>query len=192
MTTLTHDLTAKPFAQFDQEEFNTALNSMDNMVGTAIDRIREHHCDGMYVGHSGGKDSVLVRWMADQTGFSIPTVHTPKVEGPNAVHPLTMEFIYAEAAKRPILFVPLTANIADWGLNFQVDGTRRCEAERSDGRSTIVVIDGREIDRKNMPHYTENGLFGLRFLYPFVEWSNAEVWAAIYKYKIPYSKEYLV
>ncbi len=185
------DRNLKPFAQFDQGLFDFTLSHIDSRTHDAINIIEARHNPGMYVGHSGGKDSVLVRWMADRLTLNIPTLHTPKVEGPNKVHPMTMKFIYEEAATRPIWFIPLDKNPRDWGYDTQVDGTRRAEAERSDGRSTIVVIDGQEIDRANMPHYTSNGLFGLSFVYPFVDWSDIEVWAAIYKYKIRYSEEYL-
>jgi len=145
----------------------------------------------MYVGHSGGKDSVLVRFIADQIDPDIPTMHNPKPAGQeNAVHPLTQNFLYG--LTRPILYAGLDDNSLKNrdGATTQIDGTRIAEHDRDDGRSIDVVIDGKVVSRKELQMYIHNGLFGINFLHPIFDWSNEEVWAAIDYFEIPFSKEY--
>ncbi len=145
-----------------------------------------------YVGHSGGKDSVLVRWLADIAGLKgMMTVHTPKPEGVrNAVHPLTKEFVYA--LNRPVLHIPDGQQDAFKVMNLvvQIDGTRRAEADRRDGRDVGLIVDGVEKSRSEVPLYLDTGLFGQSFIYPIYDWTDAEVWATIFAYNIPYSAEY--
>ena len=145
----------------------------------------------MCVGHSGGKDSVLVRALADLAGFgSLDTVHNPKLEGSNAVHAHTRELLYEMATFRPVMHIPAHA-MAKSGYRLQIDGTRRQEATRTDGRSTDIVCNGQSMNRAQMPMLVPRGLFDMTFFYPIVEWTDAQVWAAIAYLDIPFSREYL-
>ena len=145
----------------------------------------------MCVGHSGGKDSVLVRALADLAGFgSLDTVHNPKLEGSNAVHAHTRELLYEMATFRPVMHIPAHA-MAKSGYRLQIDGTRRQEATRTDGRSTDIVCNGQSMNRAQMPMLVSRGLFDMTFFYPIVEWTDAQVWAAIAYLEIPFSREYL-
>ena len=145
----------------------------------------------MCVGHSGGKDSVLVRALADLAGFgSLDTVHNPKLEGSNAVHAHTRELLYEMATFRPVMHIPANA-MAKSGYRLQIDGTRRQEATRTDGRSTDIVCNGQSMNRAQMPMLVSRGLFDMTFFYPIVEWTDAQVWAAIAYLEIPFSREYL-
>ena len=144
----------------------------------------------MCVGHSGGKDSVLVRALADLAGFgSLDTVHNPKLEGSNAVHAHTRELLYEMATFRPVMHIPANA-MAKSGYRLQIDGTRRQEATRTDGRSTDIVCNGQSMNRAQMPMLVPRGLFDMTFFYPIVEWTDAQVWAAIAYLEIPFSREY--
>ena len=145
----------------------------------------------MCVGHSGGKDSVLVRALADLAGFgSLDTVHNPKLEGSNAVHAHTRELLYEMATFRPVMHIPANA-MAKSGYRLQIDGTRRQEATRTDGRSTDIVCNGQSMNRAQMPMLVPRGLFDMTIFYPIVEWTDAQVWAAIAYLEIPFSREYL-
>lgn len=145
----------------------------------------------MCVGHSGGKDSVLVRALADLAGFgSLDTVHNPKLEGSNAVHAHTRELLYEMATFRPVMHIPAHA-MAKSGYQLQIDGTRRQEATRTDGRSTDIVCNGQSMNRAQMPMLVPRGLFDMTFFYPIVDWADAQVWAAIAYLEIPFSREYL-
>lgn len=166
---------------------------MIEKINKAISRIQNAPFpkNGVYVGHSGGKDSVLVTHLAfEALGKTVPVVHTPKVSGSNAVHPATRDFLYN--LPYPVLYLPPTSEIPNGlRLNTQIDGTRRYEHSRQDGRSTNVVIDGKEISRENMPMYVEEGLFGKSFIYPIYDWTDDEVWEAHKLLNLPVSKEYL-
>ena len=145
----------------------------------------------MCVGHSGGKDSVLVRALADLAGFgSLDTVHDPKLDGSNSVHAHTREFLYEMATFRPVMHIPAHA-MAKSGYQLQIDGTRRQEATRTDGRSTDIVCNGQSMNRAQMPMLVPRGLFDMTFFYPIVDWTDAQVWAAIAYLEIPFSREYL-
>ena len=145
----------------------------------------------MCVGHSGGKDSVLVRALADLAGFgSLDTVHNPKLEGSNAVHTHTRELLYEMATFRPVVYIQAHA-MAKSSYQLQIDGTRRQEATRTDGRSTDIVCNGQSMNRAQMPMLVPRGLFDMTFFYPIVEWTDAQVWAAIAYLEIPFSREYL-
>ena len=144
----------------------------------------------MCVGHSGGKDSVLVRALADLAGFgSLDTVHNPKLEGSNADHAHTRDLLYEMATFRPVMHIPAHA-MAKSGYQLQIDGTRRQEATRTDGRSTDIVCNGQSMNRAQMPMLVPRGLFDMTFFYPIVEWTDAQVWAAIAYLEIPFSREY--
>lgn len=186
-----------PFQLFPPAEFNAARERVPALIEAAIARVREapFNLSKAYVGHSGGKDSVLVRYIVDHAiGYDFPTVHTTKPAGvQNEVHVLTREFLYS--MDRCIFYVPLDrceSLRTAFGFETQIDGTRRSEHDRSNGRAVDVVIDGKPVSRINMPMYLENGLFGLNFIYPIVDWTDIEVWAAIHDLAIDYSPEYEV
>lgn len=152
----------------------------------------------MYVGTSGGKDSVVVhnitvKWLSKygHTNPSLVVIHTTK---PNEVHPLTKEFLYS----RPyiIRYVPKDLHVKHvnqftGGTCIQIDGSRIAESDR-DERSTTFVSNGEDISRENMQPIIQNGLFGFTFVYPILYWYDEHVWAYILSENIEFSQEYLV
>ncbi len=188
-------LLAKLGFTVDQVE-HVANTQVPQLVTDAIIRIQASPfdiADGAYVGHSGGKDSVLVRWLADEAvpEYDLLTVHTPKPDGiRNAVHPITQKFMYDLG--RPVLYLPDgSGDIFDkYGLKTQIDGTRAAEASRRDGRDVGVIMDGKECSRADMPLYLGKGLFDRQFVYPIYDWSDIQVWAAILHHDIPFTAEY--
>lgn len=186
----------KPFEQFGIDALVATATGMQGKIQEAVDRILESPfpMNKAYVGHSGGKDSIVVRWLADlaeqKAGIVIPTVHSTKPPGvPNEVHELTRLFLYQQ--DRVITYAPLD-KLNTLGYSVQIDGTRRAEFDRTNGRAVDVVIDGQQVNREHMPMYIPNGLFGLSFIYPIVDWSDLEVWSVIYQHQIPFSDEYLL
>lgn len=137
--------------------------------------------EGMYVGHSGGKDSVVVHYLATQAlGPAVLSYHNVKQE----THPLTTEFLtgvpnitYLQEGEFP----PLPT---------QIDGTRVSEHNRQDGRSVDFVLGGKNVSRTQLTQYVENGLFGKNFVYPIYNWTDEQVWAYIRFRNLKYSKEY--
>ena len=180
----------------DKEEFKQGLGSHHSRVDKAVQDLQRYlapfKLTQIYVGHSGGKDSVVVRYLADLVfgRGRVISLHTPKIEGPNTVHPLTIDYLYSHSLDYPMLVT--RNNPRHYGYVCQIDGTRRAEATREDGRSTDVLIDGVNVPRTEMPMFVERGIMDLSILFPIVDWSDAEVWATIHRADIPYSKEYVM
>ena len=175
------------------EEYSVTLDKVPQLVEQGMERLLKmpFPLASAYVGHSGGKDSVLVQHLADRV-FNVPTLHSTKPTGvENVVHPLTQKFIYEQ--DRVIIHTPLTRQnevLSYLGLSTQIDGTRIAEHNRDDGRSIDVVINGKSVSRKELPLYLKDGLLGLDFVYPIYDWSDIEVWTTILKLNIPFSDEY--
>lgn len=152
------------------------------------------HCGGLergvYIGHSGGKDSCVVTDLA-LTYLSpfTPIVHNLKEKG---VHPLTQQFLYRTAEEWGIDFVrvrDMEKYLKTKGYVLQIDGTRRAEFDRTD-RSNLVMVEGKEVNRADMPEFIPDGRFGLKMLYPIVDWTDDEVWEYIHRTKLAVSEEY--
>lgn len=176
-------------------DIEDAATTISERVAEAVLRLQDSpfEVSGTYCGHSGGKDSVLVRYLADLANTAPITLHTVKPDGVrNAVHPLTRQFLY-DCQDRPLVYVPeryMEDVLEQYGLTTQIDGTRASEAYRRDGRDVGLVVNGESRSRSEIALYMANGLFGLNFIYPIHDWTDAEVWAAIFVYGIPYSPEY--
>lgn len=143
--------------------------------------------DRWVIGHSGGKDSVVNQWLVAQSvDFTLPVVHTSKPGGDNAIHPDTLEFLYQ---------LPFSVEL--WpralGMNpkyeLQFDGSRASEYDRTD-RSANFIRDGQSVNRKELPLIVPNSMFGMTFVFPMYDWADADVWATIFHYHLPFSKEY--
>jgi 3'-phosphoadenosine 5'-phosphosulfate sulfotransferase (PAPS reductase)/FAD synthetase len=178
----------------DREKFNVSLDNIDFLVWKTVEQLRDivtrDAMKGIYIGHSGGKDSCAIYWLM-KMAFPldhIPVVHTTKPKGEGATHPLTLKFLYEQPF--PITYCPRDAHDR-LGFKTQVDGSRRDEYTRTDGRSTNIVMNGKDVSREHMTMFVANGLFGLDFVYPIVEWSNEDVWALLYMQRISVSEEYL-
>lgn len=174
----------------DREKLVKAYANIEQLEANALDRLKTVPPDfwtGIYLGTSGGKDSVAINHLMSKTDYSIQfSLHTNK---PNDTHPLTVTFLYTR--KYPILYVPKGIDLPKY-LKTQIDGTRASEYNREDGRSTDVVVGGILVSRNNMPLFVRNGLFGLNFVFPIFDWTDEEVWAYIFSNNIEYSDEYLI
>lgn len=141
----------------------------------------------MCIGHSGGKDSVVNHFLVTQVFPDLPVVHTAKPGGDNAIHPDTLMFLY----QRPyaIEFWPRAlGHNPKYAVQF--DGSRVSEQNRTD-RSADFIQDGQPVNRKHLTLVVPNSMFGMTFVFPFYDWTDADVWACIYEFGLPYSPEYV-
>ena len=118
-------------------------------------------------------------------------IHTPKFGGvSNAVHPDTVKFVYE--LNETVLHLPSHCGREGIASQFitQIDGTRIAENDRTDGRSTSFVRNGIDVSRTELTEYVANGLFGLNFIYPIFDWTDAEVWSYICFFQLDVSEEY--
>jgi 3'-phosphoadenosine 5'-phosphosulfate sulfotransferase (PAPS reductase)/FAD synthetase len=167
-------------------ELNTLWNSL-------IERFKNLNLDPneVYVGHSGGKDSCLVHRLCLDAGYDFTLIHTSKTPNmKNGIHPLTLDFIYMLSTQYPITFCPLSS-LKGLVRTTQIDGTRSDEAERNDGRSTDLVIGGKDVDRREMTLLNGDGLEGKKYVYPLFDVSTDTVWALISHLGVEVSPEYL-
>lgn len=172
----------------DEQAFGKSVKTIIQLELETIDAMQKMPPEwrsGLYLGHSGGKDSVVIHDLARRAfDFNVPVVHTPK---PRDTHPETVKFLYR--LPFPVQYVPKEFH-KDLGYKVQIDGSRRGEYNRTNGRSTHIVVQGKEVSREYMAMFVENGLFGLNFVYPICFWSNEDVWAYIYMHELEISDEY--
>ena len=176
-----------------KEQFEEAMLHIELKAALARERLGrlweklDLSSSEVYVGHSGGKDSVTICNLVDKAlpGNDLLRIHTPK---PEVTHPATVSFLYS--LRKTILYCP-AGDHPRLDLRVQIDGTRIFEHDRKDGRSTDVMIDGKSMSREYLPLYVQRGLFGLSFIYPIYDWTDADVWAYIMVNNIPFSAEYL-
>ena len=157
-------------------------------VDQALARIRNLDLAGVYIGHSGGKDSAAILHLADTAvpNHVFPIVHTPK---PGETHPKTIEYLYRLG--RPVVYLPKDSAVTfGLDLSVQIDGTRIDEHDRTDGRSTDFIDNGVARPRTELRSFVARGLFGRSFLYPIYDWSTAEVWDYLRENQVHVSEEY--
>lgn len=177
---------------------NLDLAGLELKTKIAQTRIKEaFQNEGVYLGHSGGKDSAVILHLTLGVlqGAKPVIVHTIKDSfNKNRTHPDTIRYLYDKVSKwaKVMHFVP-EAEMENFrqtsGLKYQIDGTRASEFERLD-RSSTLVMDGKEQSREHMGDRTKNGVFGFNFFYPIYDWSDQDVWDYIWYHMIPMSREY--
>lgn len=195
----TDNLTARYVATVTAQELDTTKLSiaLEQINGLEFEALKRLDCVppdfwlGVYTGTSGGKDSVAVHHLINKSPLyslhkpSLPNVHTAK---PGITHPKTLEFLYGQP--NLVLHIPKSHPMPRY-LKTQIDGTRASEYDRTDGRSTDIIVGGQICSREDMPLFVRNGLFGLNFVFPIYDWTDEQVWAYLFKNNIPYSDEYL-
>jgi 3'-phosphoadenosine 5'-phosphosulfate sulfotransferase (PAPS reductase)/FAD synthetase len=171
---------------------------MEDKIRAAIRRIeaaKELFGNGLFLGHSGGKDSCVIYRLTKAIVPNIKVLHTLKFkpDGAPDMHPATWHFVKALAAEETITFVSKdeTQEVLDQlRLRCQIDGTRIDEADRTE-KSNHLIVNGKEINRRNMPCFVGSGIFNLSILYPIYDWTDHEVWKYIHEWKVPVSDEYI-
>jgi len=177
------DQAAKEIAAIANGTHNTI--NLTAAITKACTLIQQYLTPGFCVGHSGGKDSNVVHYLANiELGLRLPVAHTSKTQGFNAIHPATLVHLYS----RPFP-IELYPEGTDFPYKGQIDGTRADEAERLE-KSNDLVFNGEAINRKYMKPYNASGLFGMKFIYPIFDWNDAMVWAFHLRGNLPFSEEY--
>lgn len=163
------------------------------------------------VGNSGGKDSTVIleltKMVAAQraantknSGFVI--VHNVKpmlsdsldpVQKLTAMHPETLEFLYSEICRNnPVVVMhssKMAQYLAAYKFTCQIDGARRVEYNRP-GKSSEFIMDGKNVNRLELPPYVECGLFDISFAYPIFDWEDKDVFDFCYFHELNLSREY--
>jgi 3'-phosphoadenosine 5'-phosphosulfate sulfotransferase (PAPS reductase)/FAD synthetase len=160
-------------------------------VEEAIEFIAEFYKqfgEDMYIAYSGGKDSSVILDLALRVDPNMLIIHNPKP----ITHPETVKHIYKVSQEHRIVLVPMEYMdyfVQTNGFLCQIDGTTIEEWDRVDKRNDIIM-DGKNISRKNMPRVNEKGIWGIMSIYPIYEWTEEEVFGYIFSRQIEISKEY--
>jgi len=178
---------------------------MKEKIEKALSIIRTAHTcynKGIFVGHSGGKDSQVILHLANRVLVEFKIVHNVKpmltpnmdpVSALTAMHPETLEFLYSEiASNNHVSFLPapmMSKYIASNSLTCQIDGARIVEAERA-GKSADIIRDGVNVSRAEMSSFEPVGIFGLAISYPIYDWTDTDVFDYLTQNNIPISSEY--
>ena len=162
-------------------------------VQTAIKRLKEFEPDeGYYLAFSGGKDSVVIKALADMagvkydahyaaTGIDYPELvrfikeYYPDV---NWVRPKKPFFLYLQAHGFP-------TRLRRWCCHKLKEGGGK-------GRLVVTGIRWAESLNRKKRRMVEacNQVKGKHYLHVIIDWSAQNVWDFIRKYEIPYCKLY--
>jgi phosphoadenosine phosphosulfate reductase len=162
-------------------------------VQTAIERLRQFEPpEGYYLAFSGGKDSVVIKRLAEMSGvkfdahYNLTTVDPPElVQFIRREHP---EVIW-DRPKETMWDLIVSNGIPPLR---QVRYCCRILKERGgEGRFTITGIRAAESARRGKRQMVEScPTGGKRFLHPIFDWTDEDVWQFIHENKVPYCSLY--
>ncbi len=138
-----------------------------------IEKYAQRYGHKMFLGFSGGKDSMTILDLSVQTSFNGLIIHNPKKD----THPETIKFIYEVSHIVPIISIPfeqMDDYIQAKDLKVQIDGSRISEFSRTD-KADDFEKDGLQYSRTQLTEVVENGLFGITRIYPILNWQDADV-----------------
>jgi 3'-phosphoadenosine 5'-phosphosulfate sulfotransferase (PAPS reductase)/FAD synthetase len=164
----------------------------------------ERYGNGVFLGHSGGKDSCVIHSLLKRYKGDTIIVHNTKpmldevkddpIAKLTAMHPETLEFFYRTVARKhhvsmmPAIMMENFVKVNN--LTCQIDGARISEAERP-GKSSNFIRDGQNVNRKELTPFVENGMFGLTVCYPIYDWTDDDVFDYLIDTEIEVSNEYI-
>lgn len=169
------------------------VREQHDIVAVAIKRLQLFAPEeGYYLAFSGGKDSVVIKRLADMAGvkydahYSVTTIDPPEL-----IHFIRMwhSDVRWEHPKRPFL-----AEMAERGFPMRMNRWCCADYKEKGGRDRFVITGIRWAEsarRKNTRQMTEFcPTQGKRLLHPIIDWSDGDVWQFIRENKIPYCKLY--
>ena len=160
-----------------------------DLIATAIDRLKSFEpAEGYYLAFSGGKDSIVIKALADMAGvkydahYSVTTIDPPEL----------VRFIkeYHSEVEWHFQPKPFLHRLVEKG--FPQRQRRWCCAEYKEtggsGRIVVTGIRWAESAKRAKRRMVESCFNDRtkRYLNPIVEWSDTDVWQFIRENNIPY------
>lgn len=177
--------------------------NFDKKIAVAIERIKIHQPkDGYYLAFSGGKDSCVIKALADMAGakydahYSVTTIDPPPV-------------VYFIRQHHPDVIwdrpeIPLLKKLETKG--FPLRQARWCcdLYKENGGWGRTCLLGLRAVESRNRAKRTEaedsnkkrmvgtcfKNPVGKRFINPIIDWLDKDVWQFIGKFNIPYCSIY--
>ena len=174
-----------------QTELPMQEYSLDALVANAVALLRHHEPPAGYVGSfSGGKDSCIIKWLANEAGvnvrwqYNVTTIDPPEVIYFMREHHADVEFV------RPTLTMMQLFRLNG---NAPTRRIRYCCAHLKEkakpGRSTIIGIRAEESPRR-AASWNEVTIRGKRnpetLVLPILSWRLCDVWQLIESTNMPY------
>lgn len=172
-------------------ERGTQLRFTGDLAAMAIERIREFEPpEGYWLAFSGGKDSIVVKQLADESGVKYDAhYNVTGIDPPELVRFIRKHYpdVAWERAARPLLaIIP--------GRGFPTRRARWCceEYKERGGRGRILLTGLRsgESPRRRKRHgiisHYKVGSNRKTLVNPILDWTHGDVWAFIRARSLPY------
>ncbi|HUV08433.1 MAG TPA: phosphoadenosine phosphosulfate reductase family protein [Spirochaetia bacterium] len=175
----------------------TTLFGVENKIDIAIDRLRHFKpSEGYYLAFSGGKDSVVIKELANQAGikydahYNVTTIDPPELI--YFIRKYHSDVIW-DRAEKPFLKMLISKG-------FPMRHQRWCchlyKENGGNGRRVITGVRWKESynrsKRKIFEHCFSGGYKSKNktFVNPIIDWSTDDVWEFIRKFNLPYCSLY--
>ena len=145
--------------------------------------------DNLYLGFSGGKDSVVIYHLAKRANISFTAIYSNTTLDP----PGTISFIRKNFPDVQILHPKESFYDLVRRKGLPTRQTRFCceylKEQAGIGRNTILGVRASESKKREGRDYiqcdTRKSQKGAKLIYPIYDWLDADVWGYIKKYNLP-------
>ena len=162
----------------------------------AIERLREHEPPGKpyRLAFSGGKDSIVIKHLADRAGvryeshFSQTTIDPPEVV--RFIREYYPDVIWDRPKRTMFKIIEEEKVLPTRTMRFCCRELK--EMGNKEGGITVTGVRWEESPRRRtrQPYEKSKYLRNVWFVHPIIEWSSKDVWNYIRRYKLPYCSLY--
>ena len=175
----------------------TLFGTVDK-VQIAIDRLKHYEPpEGYYLAFSGGKDSIVIKRLAEMSGvkfdahYSVTTIDPPDLIYYIREHHLDVHW---ERPEMPLLKMMVKRGYPSRRSRWCCESYKE---NGGDGRRVILGIRWEESHNRRMNHSIFRPCYGggykskkKEFVNPIIDWTTTDVWDFIREQKLPYCKLY--
>ena len=176
---------------------NTLFGEIDR-IKLAIELLQHYEkiaknrgCGCFYLAFSGGKDSIVIKKLADMAGVKYDAHYNlTTIDPPELVHFIKREYpdVRIDRPNEPFL-----SRLVYMGFPMR-QGRWCCKEYKERGGEGRFVITGvrkaESVKRRNRRSFEICRSHFKFYVNPIIEWSDQDVWDFIHKYKIKYCKLY--